>query len=453
VGGNATYSGGLFLFAHGGAEDVLPLLSEGSQDAEIEPYSRSAYAHVLETMAEGRADRDLVDVLVDESLEAMYWLADHGVRFVYASGVFGTYVRDTRIVVTAGAALESSSGGVGLVRGLHDRLRSDGVDLELRAPVADLVRADGPVTGVVLADGRVLSAKSIVLTSGGFEASAERRRRYLGPAWGDVKVRGTRHNTGALLDVALRCGAAAAGDLAACHAISVDAGAANPPRAGVPTPARMSRGFRFGVVVNADGERFFDEGADVWTRIYSKMGTAILAQPGAVAFHLFDQRVAARVAAAIPDVAPLQADSVADLAVAAGIDPVGLSATVAGYNAAVDPDRVVDFDRLDGCAARGLPVPKSNWAQPLDRPPFLVYPARAGITFTHGGLAAHPDGRVRNVDGGVIPGLYAAGEITGGLFFGNYPGGSSLMRSAVFGRRAGVAAAANAVASAGRSDR
>ena len=440
AGGNARYSGGLFLFSHHGTADVVPLVDAAGDAVEVEPYSDDDYLSTLVTMADGRADPDLTRALVADSLDGMRWLAEIGVRFRLTSTVFGSYRRDGRIVVPPGPALESIDDGRGFVQALLDAVRRRGLSIRYGSAMADLILDGGATAGVTLASGDHLAGfDSIVLATGGFEASPRLRRELLGPEWERVTVRGTRHNTGGPMEAALRHGAAVHGDLATCHSISVDAGAPVVPSPGRPTAARLSRGFRYGIVVNAQGERFFDEGEDLWTRIYSKMGRAIVRQPGAVAFHIFDAKVAERARVAMPDVEPMVADTLDIVADRAGVDSAALQRTITDFNAAI-VDRSLDFDRLDGRGTVGIMPPKSNWALAIDTPPYVVYPAVCGITFTHGGLRIDPNARVLRTNGSAIDGLYAAGEITGGFFFGNYPGGSSLMRSVVFGRRAVAAA-------------
>lgn len=441
AGGNARYSGGLFLFSHNGSTDVVPLVDVGNHTVEVEPYPSDDYLSTLASMSDGRTDRDLARTLVADSLDGMRWLAEIGVRFRLTSAVFGSYRRDGRIVVPPGPALESVDDGRGFVQALLDAVRRRGLSIRYGSAMADLVLDDdGAAAGVTLAGGdHIAGFDSIVLATGGFEASPRMRRELLGPEWERMTVRGTRHNTGGPMEAALRHGAAVHGDLATCHSISVDAGAPAVPSSGGPTAARLSRGFRYGVVVNAYGERFFDEGEDLWTRIYSKMGRAILRQPGAVAFHIFDAKVAEKARDAMPDVEPMVADTLDIVADRTGIESAALQRTMSDFNAAVG-DRPLDFDRLDGRGTVGIMPPKSNWALAIDTPPYVVYPAVCGITFTHGGLRIDSHARVLRTNGSAIRGLYAAGEITGGFFFGNYPGGSSLMRSVVFGRRAVAAA-------------
>jgi tricarballylate dehydrogenase len=450
VGGNARLSGGLFLFSHDGSADVLPLVDPSLVDhpfvdldkgaVDVEPYSAEEYLATLTTMSDGRADRELARALIADSLDGMRWLAEIGVRFQLTSAVFGSFRQAGRIVVPPGPALETGGAGGGLVHALVDAVDRRGLSIRYGSSLVDLVVDGDVVAGVRLANGEEITGfDSVILTAGGFEASPRMRRQFLGPEWEHVTVRGTRHNTGEPMESARRLGAAVHGDLATCHSISVDAGAPSVPPPGGPTAARLSRGFRYGIMVNAHGERFFDEGEDLWTRIYSKMGRAILRQPGAVAFHVFDAKVAERARSAMPGVEPIVADTLDIAAARAGIDGAALRRTISEFNDAVI-DRPLDFDRLDSRGTAGIDPPKSNWALAIDTPPYTVYPAACGITFTHGGLHIDAYARVLRTDGSPMRGLYAAGEITGGFFFGNYPGGSSLMRSVVFGRRAVAAA-------------
>jgi len=183
------------------------------------------------------------------------------------------------------------------------------------------------------------------------------------------------------------------------------------------------------------------------------MGRAILAQPGQVAWQIYDRKVAHLLhdEYRAPTARRFQGDTLAELAGKLdGIDRDALQATVAAFNAAVRKDVAFDPGRKDGRSTEGLAVPKSNWAATIDEPPFEAYPVTCGITFTFGGIRADGEARVIDVDGAVIPGLYAAGELVGDLFYFNYPGGSGLMAAAVFGRIAGHAAARQALS---RSER
>ena len=255
-------------------------------------------------------------------------------------------------------------------------------------------------------------------------------------------MRGTPLNTGDLLTAALAAGAAPYGDWGSCHSVAWDA--RYPANEGNrELTNRLTRGgYPLGIVVNARGERFLDEGADFRNYTYAKYGARILAQPGGVAFQLFDATTRPQLRAEeydMPGVSVVEAGSVAELAAGIGVDAAALSRTVEEFNAAIDRRVPLDVAVKDGRAARVEP-PKSNWAIPLDTPPFFAFPVTCGITFTFGGLHADPDGRVLDTAGTPIPGLFVCGEMLGGLFSGNYPGGTGLTAGTVFGRRAGMRA-------------
>jgi len=200
--------------------------------------------------------------------------------------------------------------------------------------------------------------------------------------------------------------------------------------------------------VNADGRRFVDEGADYRNYTYAKYGAEVLKQPGAVAFQLFDAKTVPLLRPdeyGAPGATRFQADSVGELAPQLGIEPSRLTQTIDDFNRAVQPG-AFDPSAKDRKGTLGIDPPKSNWAVPLDSPPFVCYPVTCGITFTFGGIRVSSDGQVLDRADRPIRGLYAAGELVGGLFYHNYPGGSGLMAGSVFGRRAGSAAGRAALA-------
>jgi tricarballylate dehydrogenase len=286
-------------------------------------------------------------------------------------------------------------------------------------------------------------ASSIVLAAGGFQANVEWRTRYLGPGWDTAKVRGTRFNTGDGLRMALDIGAMAAGQWSGCHAVAWDR---NAPEFG---DLAVGDGFQkhsypFGVMLNARGERFVDEGADFRNYTYAKYGRAILGQPGQFAWQIFDARVKPllRDEYRIRRVTKVSADTLEGLVTKLeGVDAVQALATLTAYNAAVDTAVPFDPNIKDGRGTQGVTPPKSNWANRLDQGPFEAYAVTCGLTFTFGGLRITTSAEVLDSDLAPIPGLYAAGEMVGGLFYDNYPGGSGLTAGAVVGKIAGTAAA------------
>ena len=291
---------------------------------------------------------------------------------------------------------------------------------------------------------REIECSSVVLACGGFEANAEMRARYLGPGWELAKVRGTRFNTGDGIRMALDIGAQSFGHWSGCHAVAWDL---NAPPTGDRNIADLfqKHSYPFGIVVNVNGERFVDEGADFRNYTYAKYGREILFQPQRAAFQIFDQTTKhlLRDEYHIPQVSKVESDTIEGLADGLGVVREGLVRTVRGFNAAVQPG---DYNptELDGKRTVGIDPPKSNWALPIDSPPYLGYAVTCGITFTFGGLKIDESCRVLDTEDMVISGLYAAGELVGGLFYHNYLGGSGLMAGSVFGKLAGESAAAYA---------
>ena len=203
--------------------------------------------------------------------------------------------------------------------------------------------------------------------------------------------------------------------------------------------------YPFGIVVNARGERFLDEGLDFHSYTYAKYGGELLNQPGMFAWQIFDQKVVhlLREEYRIPRITKERADSFEALAGRLeGVDGRRFLETMRAFNAAPRPEVPFNPNIRDGLATRGLPIDKTNWAQRLDTPPYEAYAVTTGITFTFGGLKITNDAQVEDTAGHPIPGLFAAGEIVGGLYYHNYDSGTGLMAGAVFGRIAGRSAAA-----------
>ena len=267
------------------------------------------------------------------------------------------------------------------------------------------------------------------------------RTRYLGPGWELCRVRGTRHNTGGGIRAALDIGAQPFGGWSTCHAVQWDISA--PPFGDrVVLDNFQKHSYPIGIVVNLKGERFIDEGADYRNHTYAKYGREVMKQPRRTAVQIFDAKTIAMVRDEyrIKQVSKFAADSLEDLARGLDIDPQGLVRTVNLFNAACRPGSY-NPSVLDGVKTVGIEPPKSNWALPIDKPPFTGFMVTCGITFTFGGLRIDRSAAVLDTGGERIPGLFAAGELVGGIFYGNYLGGAGLMSGAVFGRQAGKSAA------------
>ena len=446
-GGNTYFTGGLFRFAYDDPAQVFDLVP-GLTGREIDridlgEYPQSSFERDMIRTTGGRADPDLARVLASRSYPTMAWMRDRGVRWALAYGR-QAFERDGRVRFWGGLIVEAVGGGVGLSDRLFELVENAGVTVAYDAAALRLETGEHGVTGVTArfpGGERTIGAGGVVLASGGFQADPAMRERHLGPAWASAKVRGTQFDTGDGIRMALDIGAQPHGDWSGCHAVAWDL---NAPPFGDRKIADLyqKHSYPFGIVVDVDGNRFVDEGADFRNYTYARYGREILTRPHGAAFQLFDARTTAllRDEYQIPQVSKAEADTVSGLADALGIDPEGLAGTVRDFNDAVQPGGF-DPTALDGKRTLGIDPPKSNWALPLDTPPYVGYAVTCGITFTFGGLKIDDHARVLDANDTPIPSLYAAGELVGGLFYDNYPGGSGLMSGAVFGRIAGANAA------------
>ena len=455
-GGNTAFTGGGFRFAYDGFDDVRRLLPDLSDDEaasiEVGSYPRAQFYDDLMRVTEGLSDVDLADALVNDSFPTMRWLEQTGMRWVLLYGRQAYRVGD-KLHFWGGLIVEAVGGGQGLSDQMFGLCKARDINVVYETKAMDLEQDDrGAVTGLRVRgpDGdRSIACGAIVLAAGGFEANPEWRTRYLGAGWELAKVRGTRYNTGDGIRMALKAGAQPFGHWSGCHAVAWDLNA--PPFGDLKVGDLFQKhSYPLGLIVNLEGKRFVDEGADFRNYTYAKYGRAILAQPERTAFQLFDARVMdmLRDEYRISRITKATSDTIAGLANALGIDRDGLTETVRAYNAAVQ-DGEFNPAVLDGKGTLGITPPKSNWAQRLDMPPYTGFAVTCGITFTFGGLRIEAGtAQVLDTEDHPIPGLYATGELVGGLFYHNYAGGSGLMAGSVFGRRAGTAAAKAVVSSA-----
>ncbi|MEM9343303.1 MAG: FAD-dependent tricarballylate dehydrogenase TcuA [Pseudomonadota bacterium] len=452
AGGNTKYTAGAMRFAYDASEDLLPLLSNPDDEriprTDFGSYTREKFSADLLGFNEGRPLSPEQETLVAESYGAVRWLAGHGVTYepIYARQSFE---KDGRFVFWGGLTLAANNEGVGLFdmeRAAFERL---GGTLRYESAVTDLIRDGDRVTGVMVGD-EAIPADAVILASGGFEASDTMRVTHMGPDWSVAKVRGTPHNTGDGLRMALACGAQSYGKFDGCHATPMDLHMKDFGNLDLPPKDRKNYRkicYFLGVMLNANGERFVDEGINFRNYTYAQFGRAVLEQPGHFAWQIFDAKVLDLLYGEyhFHDASFVEADTLDDLvAKLKGVDPKAALATLTAYNDAVDEDTPFDPTVLDGKGTKGLPLAKSNWAQKLDQGPFRAYPVTGGITFTYGGLKIDGDGRVLREDGSAIDGLHACGELVGGVFYSGYPGGSGLTSGTVFGQRAGRGAVTHA---------
>ena len=450
-GGNTYFTGGGFRFPYEGMDDILriiPDLSEAEIDrVDVGAYSSASFRSDLARVTDGLIDDGMASTLVREATPTIEWLHHQGVKFTLMTGRQANEV-DGKLVFYGGLTVEAVGAGKGLSDQEFDAAERAGINVRYDSKVVNLLRHGRRITGVELwteESVEQLQADAVVLAAGGFEANIEMRTRYLGPGWDMAKVRGSRFNTGDAIQAAIDAGAQPFGNWSGAHAVAWDLNA--PPTGNrIVADLYQKHSYPYGLIVNLNGDRFVDEGADIRNYTYAKYGRAILAQPERAAFQLFDQRTAhlLRDEYHVRQVTMAQADTIGELAESLGVDPNGLQQTIDEYNRSCPEHGIDDFNpsTLDGVGTRGINPPKSNWALPFDSPPYLGYAVTCGITFTFGGLKIDPrSGQVLDTEDRPMAGLYAAGELVGGLFYNNYAGGSGLMAGSVFGRLAGRSAA------------
>jgi len=447
-GGNSRFAGGVMRFAYATIEDlrrVTDISDEEAANSDFGTNTREDFLDVLYRLTSFRTDADLSELLVNSSLDTMAWLRSKGARFVLNHGRQSAIVNGKRKYF-GNMPIEVNGGGAGLVQYLDAAVKKAGIEVFYETRATSLLYDGERVSGVrAQRKGKAAEfrAKSVVLASGGFEANPEMRTRYLGPGWELAKVRGSRFNVGDGLRMALEIGAAPYGNWSGCHATGWDRYA--PEFGDVNVGDQFQKhSYIFGLLINAEGRRFVDEGWDFHSFTYAKYGGEVLKQPGQFAWQVFDAKVTKllRSEYRIKFVTKESANSLEELAPKLeGVNPEQFLKTVREYNAAVRNEVPFDHTVKDGKCTVGIAPAKSNWAQPLDTPPFDAYATTCGITFTFGGLRIAKDsGQVLDVHFHPIPGLYTAGEMVGGLFYFNYPSGTGLVSGSVFGRMAGESA-------------
>ncbi len=449
AGGNSRFTAGLMRMVYDGVDDLKQVIPDLTDDeirrTDFGTYTADQFLDDMARVTEYRCDPDLTEILVRQSLPTIAWMRGKGVRFTAAWGRQAFNIGG-RFKFWGGLTVEAVGGGPGLVDALTQSAKKHGIEVWYEARATALVADDDGVQGVVVRHkGRTqtVRGKAVVLAAGGFQANPEWRARYLGPGWELAKVRGTRFNTGDVIRMALDIGAAPAGNWSGCHAVAWER---NAPEFGdlAVGDQFQKHSYPWGVYLNAEGRRFIDEGADFRNYTYAKYGRVILGQTKQFAWQIFDAKVKAQLRDEykIKQVTKVVANTLEELvAKLDDVDPKQALAELQAYNRAVRADIPFNPNVKDGRRTEGLAVPKSNWANTLDTPPFEAYAVTCGITFTFGGLRINTDAQVISTDGAPIPGLYAAGELVGGIFYFNYPGGTGLTNGSVFGRIAGSNAA------------
>ena len=460
MGGNSRYTAGAMRFAYNSNEDLLPLLKNPNDErtpiTDFGSYPKEKFLADLLHFNESEPITELQQFLVDESLPALQWLATHNIKFdpIYSRQSF---MKEGKYIFWGGLTLEAEGEGNGLVMEELKEFEKLGGTIYYDCPAIEIVEDNGKIVGlkckkagkniVFSTPSRGDSNGAVILACGGFEASKKLRVQYLGKKWAKAKVRGTRHNLGHGLTMATKMGAALNGYFGGCHATPMDKNMPEYGNLNIPHIERKHYrkiSYLFGVMLNINGERFVDEGADFRNYTYAQFGKAVLMQPKELAWQIFDAKVWNLLYGEYKthDASFVQADTLEELVLKLeGVNAKNALKTLQEFNAAVNLNKEFDPTIKDGKNTEGLKLNKSNWANTLDTPPFRAYPVTGGITFTYGGLKVNKKGEVLNEKGEPIAGLFACGEMVGGVFFYGYPGGSGLTSGTVFGRYAGKSAA------------
>lgn len=406
-------------------------IADQGYEFDVPDYTPGDFYDDIMHQTDGKADPDLARRVVDEAGPTVEWLTDLGVEW------------DMEPPNVGYTAARTWMDGVDMVNTLVDAAEDAGAEFVFDATARELIEGeDHRIRGVraTVDDTNVaFDADTTIVAAGGYESSSEKRTTYYGPGYEEMKVRGSPYNTGEAIDMVLDVDANPVGQWSGAHMALIDAG--SPDAEG---GANRVDGYQYGVILNEEGDRFVDEGEDARAHTYAKFGRLIFEEPGHVGFIVLDSRMNEHVWATGPS-DPVEADTLPALFEQIDVErPDRAIETVEEYNAACDPDHSFEPDELDGNSATDIEPPKSNWAVPLEEPPYYAYAVTGGITFAFGGVEQTVDAEVVDTTGDVIPGVYAAGNSTGDLFYDNYPGGTGLTNAAVFGRIAGEQAAAEA---------
>lgn len=393
------------------------------------PYSEEELWEDLKRVTQGHTDEELARFMIAESKEMLTWIVDQGVRFQPPLGGTLSLGRTNSFFLGGGRAMLNS---------LYRTAEKLGVEVRYEAEVTDLDIEDGHFKSATVksqGQNKTVHATAIVTACGGFESNIE----WLKEGWGDIAenflIRGTPNNRGTILRKLIDSGVMQIGDPTQCHAVAIDARA---PKYDGGIITRLDC-VVFGIVVNENCQRFYDEGEDIWPKRYAIWGRLVASQPNQIAYIIFDAKsLELFMPSAFP---PIKADSIEALAGELGLDPKKLRQTVETFNAAVQPG---DFNHadLDNCRTEGIEPRKSNWARRIDQAPFYAYPVRPGITFTYLGVKVNKQARMIMADGKPAGNMFAAGEIMAGNVLGRgYAAGIGMTIGSVFGRLAGRGAA------------
>jgi len=410
----------------------LRCMHDAPTDVLAEAYPEAEYYDDLWRVTGGQTDEALARLTIRGSATCTQWMKDYGVRFQPALG--GTLHLGRTNAFFLG-------GGKALVNEYYAAAQRLGIEVHYDAEVVDLAIDDGVFDHAVVCVGgekRKIAAKALVVASGGFESNLAWLKEAWGAAADNFLVRGTPYNMGKVLKVLIEGDVERIGDPTQCHAVAIDARA---PKFDGGIVTRLDC-VSLGIVVNRDGERFYDEGEDFWPKRYAIWGRLVAQQPDQIAYSIIDSKAVGRF---MPSVfPPFRGDSIEALASQLNLPAERVIDTVRAFNQAVRPG-TFDHAVMDDCRTQGLNPEKTHWAQAIDAPPYYGYPLRPGITFTYLGVKVNERANVLMKSGALARNLYAAGEIMAGNILGKgYLAGFGMTIGTVFGRIAGQEAAVHA---------
>jgi|SRR5579872_819688 len=396
------------------------------------PYSEEEFLEDLIGVSGSSTNLDLAKFVSRQSTKLPQWMSEHGVAWQQPLAGTLSLGRTNRWFL---------GGGKNLLNAYYRTAQKMGIEIRYSSFVEDLIIEDDRFEAVVLKTNgsrELVRAHAVVIAAGGYEANIEWLKRHWGDSADNFIIRGTPYNDGSMLAVLFEKGAKPVGDPKAFHAIAVDARA---PKFDGGIVTRLDA-TPFGIVVNKLGRRFYDEGEAIWPKRYAIWGGLIAAQPDQLAYVIIDAKTIDRFLP--PMFKPYQADSLEALANLIDVDRCAFVATLREFNCATSGKTEQRMEAPDGNGTRGISPPKSNWAIPIDKPPFYALPLRPGITFTYMGVEIDETGRVLKQGGRPFKNVYAAGEImSGNILSRGYLAGFGMTIGSVFGELAGRMAATN----------
>ncbi|MFC4025225.1 FAD-dependent tricarballylate dehydrogenase TcuA [Oceanobacillus longus] len=447
-GGNSFFTDGAIRFAYGdiyGIQQVIPELTEQEiKSISMPVYKNEDFYNDIMRVTKNESNPKLAEHLVNKSFETILWMKDQGVEFELNENQY--FKRNNVLEFWGGLPVKTKGKGIGLIETLLSKVEEQGINIKYEAKAVGLEKSSNEISGIYYegTDGNkhLIETSSVVLACGSFEANKEERMKFLGKEWENAVVRGTEFNTGDGLRMAVDVGAEREGHYNGCHAHTTDY---NAPRVGdfsKPGDIYKKSSYPLGLIINNKGKRFVDEGADFRNYTYAKYGRETLKQPDQKAFQIYDSQVSSmlREEYGLDEATKITSETLEGLAEKMEINPTQFKKMIEEYNDSVQNG---DYNPSikDGKSTKNITPPKSNWALKIEKEPFYAFPVTCGITFSFGGIATNTNGEVLDTSGKPILGLYAAGEMVGGLFYHNYPGGSGLMSGSVFGKTAGASAA------------